>query len=87
MTSIQEETLTAPMPPAAAPANDRTTLWGVLGIVLGLICCWPLGVLFGVLSLLESRKYGKPNTLAIAAFAASAVNFIFGIVYWTSIRK
>lgn len=71
-------------PPAAQPANDKTTLWGVLGIVLGLICCWPLGVVFGVLSLLESRKVGKPPTLAYLAFAASALNLIIGIIYWTS---
>ena len=43
------------------------TLWGVLGIVFA-ICCWPLGIVFGVLGLLEARKVGKPPTLAYVAF-------------------
>jgi putative Ca2+/H+ antiporter (TMEM165/GDT1 family) len=79
--------LTAPMPPAAAPASDKTTLWGVLGIVVGLLCCWPLGVVFGILSMNEAKRVGKPNTLAILAFVASAINLIFGVVYWTQIRR
>lgn len=74
--------MTAPYPPPAAqPANDKTTLWGVLGIVLGLICCWPAGVVFGILALQEAKKSGKPPTLAYLAFAASAVNLIVGIIY------
>lgn len=81
--------MTAPMPPAgAAPASgDKTTLWGVLGIVIGLLCCWPLGIVFGILSMNEAKKVGKPNTLAYLAFAAAAVNLIFGAIYWTAIRK
>jgi CDP-diglyceride synthetase len=78
--------LTAPYPPpAATPAgNDKTTLWGVLGIILGLICCPILGVVFGVLSMNEAKKVGKPNTLAILAFVASAINIIGSIVYYTT---
>lgn len=74
-----------PPPPAAQPANDKTTLWGVLGIVIGLICCWPLGVVFGVLSLLEARKAGKAPTLAYIAFAAAALGLIWNI-FWFSQR-
>src|SRR5690348_6442419 len=63
-----EETHVTPPPyygqqPPAAPGNDKVTLWGVLGIVFA-ICCWPLGIVFGVLGLLEARKVGKPPTLA-----------------------
>jgi hypothetical protein len=80
--------MTAPYPgPAATPANDKTTLWGVLGIIIGLLCCWPLGVVFGVLSLQESKKAGKPPTLAYLAFAASLLNIIGAVVYWTTIRS
>jgi hypothetical protein len=81
--------LTAPYPPpAATPAgNDKTTLWGVLGIVIGLLCCPILGVVFGILSMNEAKKVGKPNTLGIIAIVASAINIIFSIVYYTSIRK
>jgi uncharacterized membrane protein len=72
--------VTAPYPPAATPANDKTTLWGVLGIVTGLICCPLLGVLFGVLSLQEAKKFNKPPTLAYVAFAVSAVNLIISVI-------
>lgn len=69
---------------APAAANDKTTLWGVLGIVLGFICCWPLGVVFGILSLLEAKKSGKPPTLAYVAFAASALNLVGSIFLFTT---
>jgi hypothetical protein len=59
-----------------APAgDDRTTLWGVLGIVLS-VCCWPLGVVFAILSLLDARKAGRAPTLAYVAFGIVALRFI-----------
>lgn len=66
----------------SAPANDKTTLWGVLGIVLA-FCCALLGIVFGVLSLLEAKKAGKSPTLAYVAFGISALNIVAGIV-WSS---
>ena len=72
--------MTPPMPPAAAPASDRVTLWGVLGIVFAL-CCPLLGILFGVLSLLDARKVGKPPTLAYVAFGIAALNILFNIIW------
>ncbi|MGC9666703.1 hypothetical protein ACNTMW_09120 [Planosporangium sp. 12N6] len=72
--------MTAPMPPAAAPAgNDKTTLWGVLGIIFD-FCCWPLGVVFGVLSLLEAKKAGKQPTLAYVTFGLAAVIVVVNII-------
>jgi hypothetical protein len=81
--------LNAPYPPPAdIPAgNDKTTLWGVLGIVIGLICCWPAGIVFGILSINEAKKSGKPNTLGIVAIVVSALNLIGTTVYWFAIRK
>ena len=67
-------------PPAAQPASDKTTLWGVLGIVIGLICCWPLGLLFAFLSLREAQKVGKQPTLAYIAFACCAIGIIWNII-------
>ena len=76
------------MPPAAAPAgNDKTTLWGVLGIVIGLICCAPAGIVFGVLSMNEAKKVGKPTTLGIIAIAVSVLYIVVGIVYYAAFRK
>ena len=66
-------------PPAATPANDKTTLWGVLGIVFA-FCCSPLGILFGVLALNEAKKAGKPPTLGWIAIILSAVLLVLGII-------
>jgi amino acid transporter len=81
--------LTAPYPPpAATPAgNDKTTLWGVLGIVIGLLCCPIVGVVFGVLSINEAKKAGKPNTLGIVAIVASVIGVGIGIIVNLSLRK
>lgn len=68
----------AGQPPAAA--NDKTTLWGVLGIV-GAFCCWPAGVVFAILCLLEAKKYNKPPTLAYIAFGVLALGLIANIVF------
>jgi hypothetical protein len=58
--------------PPAAPGNDKVTLWGVLGIVFA-FCCWPLGIVFSVLCLMETKKVGKPLTLAYVALGLSIV--------------
>lgn len=70
--------MTAPGAPAAA-GNDKTTLFGVLGIILGL-CCWPVGLVFAILSLNQSKKFGNQPTLAYVAFAVVALNLIFSII-------
>lgn len=70
-------------PPAATPANDRTTLFGVLGIVFG-ICCPIVGIIFAVLSLNAAKKAGKPQTLAIIGFVVAAISIVLGIVYQVS---
>ncbi|NJC70217.1 hypothetical protein HC031_10920 [Planosporangium thailandense] len=70
----------APMPPTPQPAgNDKTTLWGVLGIIFS-ICCLPLGVVFAVLSLLEAKKAGKQPTLAYVGFALAAVFLVLNVI-------
>jgi hypothetical protein len=67
----------------AAAGNDRTTLWGVLAII-GSFCCWPLGVLFGVLCLMEARKSGRPPTLAYVAFGVLVIGLIFNIIAFST---
>jgi hypothetical protein len=62
-----------------APAgNDKTTLYGVLGIVFA-ICCPLVGVIFAILSMLEAKKAGKGPTLAYVGFVLAALNIIGGI--------
>ncbi len=76
-----------PPPPAAAPAsNDRTQLFGILGIVLGLICCGVLGIVFGILSMNSAKQNGKPQTLGIIAIACGVLNILGGIIYQVAIR-
>jgi threonine/homoserine/homoserine lactone efflux protein len=73
-----------PMVPQPAPAaKDNTTLFGVLGIVFGL-CCWPLGVVFAVLSHLQANKLGKPATLAIVGYVVAGLSLIGGIAYYAN---
>lgn len=68
--------MNAPYPPAAAAGNDRTTLWGVLGIVVGLVCCGILGIVFGYLSIRDAKRFGKSPVLGWVAIALSIVNII-----------
>ncbi len=68
-----------PPPAGAAPASDKVTLWGVLGII-GAVCCPILGIVFGVLGLQESKRVGKPPTLAYVALGVSAANILLNIV-------
>jgi len=76
-----------PPPPAAAPAsNDKTTLFGVLGIVFA-FCCGILGLVFGILSMNAAKKAGKPQTLGIVAIVISILNIVGGIVYQVAIRN
>ena len=67
-------------PPPAAAGNDKTTLWGVLGIVFA-FCCPLLGVVFAVLSQREANKVGKQPTLAYVGYALCVLSIIGGIVY------
>ncbi|MEN3307110.1 MAG: hypothetical protein V7603_3312 [Micromonosporaceae bacterium] len=73
--------------PGAAPANDRTTLFGVLGIIIGLICCWPAGIVLGVLSIQRAKQSGQAPTLGYLAIGASVLGVIWNILYFTVIRK
>lgn len=75
-----------PPPAAAQPARDNTQLFGILGIVLAVVCCPPLGILFGYLSMQEAKKSGKDQTLgkvgfwlAIAMTAVSVIGTIIAI--------
>jgi hypothetical protein len=58
-----------------------------MGIVIGLLTCWPLGVVFAVLSMNEARKAGKPTTLGIVAIIASIVGLVFsGTMFYLAVR-
>jgi uncharacterized membrane protein len=61
---------------AAAQGKDRTVLWGVLGIIIGLICCGILGVIFGALSLRDAGRYNNSKVLGWIAIILSVLNMI-----------
>lgn len=67
-------------PPPPAAGRDRTTLWGVLGIVLGLLCCGILGIIFGYLSVRDARRYGKSPVLGYLAIAFGVINIIASVI-------
>jgi len=62
-----------------APATDKVTLWGILGIVFS-VCCWPLGLVFDVLGMMEAKKVGKPPTLAYIGFGLAALFAVLTII-------
>jgi hypothetical protein len=80
-------------PPAGPPPGgygtgggsaDRTTLWGVLGIVIGLLCCGPLGIVFGALSIRDAKRFGKSPTIGWVAIVLSVIGLIGNIVLSTT---
>jgi hypothetical protein len=72
----------APMGAPPQPAgNDKTILWGVLGIIFALpFCCFPIGVVFAILSLNEAKKAGKQPTLAYVAFGIAALSLVIAVI-------
>ncbi|MPZ28949.1 MAG: hypothetical protein GEV12_21750 [Micromonosporaceae bacterium] len=75
--------MTAPGAPAAA-GNDKTTLFGVLGLIIGLICCSPAGIVLGILSVNQAKQHGSPPTLGYVAVVVSCIALVFGIIYGIS---
>ena len=61
-----------------APATDKVTLYGVLGIILS-FCCGPIGLIFDVLCLQEAKRVGKPPTLAYIGFVLAGL-YIIGLI-------
>jgi hypothetical protein len=48
--------------------------------VIGLICCGVLGIIFGVLSLRDARRFGKSPLLGWLAIGLSVVNIVASLV-------
>ncbi|MEU7823891.1 hypothetical protein [Catellatospora sp. NPDC049133] len=67
------------MPPRGG--GDKVTLYGVLGIVLGLCCCGIIGLILGWLSVQEAKKVGKKPTLGYIAMAIGVIGIIWNIIY------
>jgi hypothetical protein len=70
-----------PPPPPPAAGRDRTTLWGILGIILGLICCGILGIVFGYLSIRDAKRFGRSQLLGWLAIAFGVINIITSAIF------
>lgn len=68
--------MTTPYPPPAASRPDRTTLYGVLGLVIGLLCCGIVGIVLGYLSIREARKHNSSPVLGWVAIVLSVINIV-----------
>lgn len=69
-------------PPPGVPAGkDNSQLIGIIGAVLGFICCWPAGVGLGVWSLMISKKFGSSPMWAYIAFGASALGILVNVLF------
>ena len=75
--------MVAPGAPAAA-GNDKSTLFGVLGLIIGLICCAPAGIVLGVLSINQAKKFGSSPTLGYVAIIVSVVGLVLSFVVWST---
>lgn len=67
--------MSAPYPPPAS-GPDRTTLYGVLGLIIGLLCCGIIGIVLGYLSLREARRHNSSPVLGWVAIVLSVVNIV-----------
>ncbi|MGY0230646.1 hypothetical protein [Longispora urticae] len=64
--------------------KDNTQLFGILGIVIGLLCCSPAGIVLGVLSMNQAKKNGNSPTLGYVAIGVSVIGLIGGLIYAVS---
>ena len=61
--------------------NDRTQLWGILALVCAIIPCCGLGaIVFGILQIVEAKKWNKKPTMAYVAFGILAFWIVVNII-------
>lgn len=64
----------------ASDERDWTVVWGVLGVIAGLLCCGILGVLLGSLSLRDASRYDSSRVIGVIAIAVGALGTISAAV-------
>lgn len=80
-----------PGPPPSSPyesgamnpvqsGNDKAMIYGIIGIIVAVACCAPLGILFGYMSMQEARKQGKDETIGKVGFWLGIVFTALGVV-------
>jgi len=66
-------------PAATAGGQDRTQIFGIIGMIVGLICCPIVGIVLGVLSLRDAKRYNNSPTLGYLAIALSVVGIAWSL--------
>jgi ABC-type uncharacterized transport system permease subunit len=85
MTYTPPPPATPSQPPTAQPAGrDNTTLFGWIGIIGG-ICCGILGIVFGILSIMQARKFNHSPVLGWIGIVIGVLNII-GSWIWNANR-
>lgn len=67
--------------PVAAGGTDRSQLLGIIGIVVGFLCCPIAGVVLGVISIIQANKYGSNKLWGILAIVASVLGTVISLVF------
>jgi uncharacterized protein YneF (UPF0154 family) len=69
-------------PPYGQPAAQSNTpmILGVVGLVVGLLCCSPAGIVLGYLSMKKAKEQGQSTTLGKVAMIVSIVALVIGII-------
>ncbi|WP_405372541.1 MULTISPECIES: DUF4190 domain-containing protein [unclassified Microbacterium] len=74
----------APQPVSGGPVPGRTM--GIIALILAIIPFTQLiGLILGIVALVQSRKAGQKNGLAIAAIIVSVVLMILGIILFIAL--
>jgi hypothetical protein len=68
-------------PPPVRPADNRSTVYGVVGIV-GAFCCLPIGLVFGILAVRAARRTGRAPTLGYIAIGLSIAVAVVHLIVW-----
>jgi hypothetical protein len=66
-------------PAQAVTGQDRTKVYGIVGMIVGVICCPIVGIVLGVLSIRESKRFNGSPTLGYFAIALSVIGVIWSL--------
>ena len=69
--------------PVQPVGKDNTKLFGWIGIIGGL-CCGLVGLIFGILSIMQAKKWGNSPVLGWIAIVIAVIGWIWNITYFVN---
>jgi hypothetical protein len=66
------------------PQNNTAQTLGIIGIVVGLLCCSPAGIVLGIVSMNKAKQQGQSTTIGLVAIVVSAIALLIGIVVFAT---